>query len=282
VLRPHPEPRLFQVVDLPLAVPAKLGVHDLVVQFQYRVEQHLRARRAAGQVDVHRHDVVDALHDRVIVEHAAAGGANTHRDDPFGVGHLVVDLPEHRRHLLADPARHDHQVRLPRGVPRDFHPEPGQVVFRPAGHHQLHGAAGQPEGGGPALRMSTPVVYDACVLYGNELRDLLIRIAISGMVRAHWTDEILDETFGNLVANRSDLSPERLMVTRERMNVAVPGALVSGYEILVETLKLPDPGDRHVLAAAIAAGGSGHSDQQPGRFPCRDTRTAWNRGEDSG
>lgn len=74
------------------------------------------------------------------------------------------------------------------------------------------------------------------------------------MVRAHWTDEILDETFGNLVANRPGLSPERLMVTRERMNVAVPGALVSGYEILVETLKLPDPGDRHVLAAAIAAG----------------------------
>jgi hypothetical protein len=38
--------------------------------------------------------------------------------------------------------------------------------------------------------MSIPVLYDACVLYGNEVRDLLIRIAISGMVRAHWTDEI--------------------------------------------------------------------------------------------
>jgi hypothetical protein len=30
--------------------------------------------------------------------------------------------------------------------------------------------------------MSIPVLYDACVLYGNEVRDLLIRIAISGMV----------------------------------------------------------------------------------------------------
>jgi hypothetical protein len=100
--------------------------------------------------------------------------------------------------------------------------------------------------------MSIPVLYDANVLYGNEVRDLLIRIAISGMVRAHWTDEILDETFGHLVANRPDLSPERLMVTRERMmNAAVPGALISGYETLVEALKLPDPDDRHVLAAAI-------------------------------
>jgi hypothetical protein len=51
-------------------------------------------------------------------------------------------------------------------------------------------------------------------------------------VRAHWTDEILDEAFGNLVANRPDLSPERLTVTRERMNTALPGALVSGYEPL--------------------------------------------------
>lgn len=102
--------------------------------------------------------------------------------------------------------------------------------------------------------MSIPVLYDACVLYGNEVRDLLIRIAISGMVRAHWTDEILDEAFGNLTANRPDLSPERLAVTRERMNTAVPGALVSGYEALTGELKLPDPDDRHVLAAAIAAG----------------------------
>ena len=44
--------------------------------------------------------------------------------------------------------------------------------------------------------MSIPVLYDACVLYGNEVRDLLLRIAISGLVRAHWTDEILDEAFG--------------------------------------------------------------------------------------
>lgn len=102
--------------------------------------------------------------------------------------------------------------------------------------------------------MSIPVLYDACVLYGNEVRDLLIRIAIAGLVRAHWTDEILDEAFGNLVVNRPDLSPERLTVTRERMNTALPGALVSGYESLTEALKLPDPDDRHVLAAAIAAG----------------------------
>jgi hypothetical protein len=29
--------------------------------------------------------------------------------------------------------------------------------------------------------MSIPVLYDACILYGNEVRDLLMRIAISGL-----------------------------------------------------------------------------------------------------
>jgi hypothetical protein len=38
------------------------------------------------------------------------------------------------------------------------------------------------------------------------------------------------------------------------MNRAVRDCLVSGYEPLIEGLKLPDPGDRHVLAAAIKSG----------------------------
>jgi len=37
------------------------------------------------------------------------------------------------------------------------------------------------------------------------------------------------------------------------MEEALPGASVTGYEKLVGDLSLPDPGDRHVLAAAIQA-----------------------------
>jgi len=39
------------------------------------------------------------------------------------------------------------------------------------------------------------VIYDACVLYPAPLRDLLLRIALTGVVRARWSDEILDECF---------------------------------------------------------------------------------------
>jgi len=38
------------------------------------------------------------------------------------------------------------------------------------------------------------------------------------------------------------------------MDAHVMDSLVTGYERLIETLDLPDPDDRHVLAAAIAGG----------------------------
>lgn len=41
--------------------------------------------------------------------------------------------------------------------------------------------------------MAFIVVYDANVLVGNTQRDLLVRIAQSGLVQAKWTDRILDE-----------------------------------------------------------------------------------------
>lgn len=102
--------------------------------------------------------------------------------------------------------------------------------------------------------MTFTVVYDANVLYPNTLRDLLIRIAQSGAVQAKWTNAILDEMAAALRRNRPDIPTEKVQRLRELMNRAVRDCLVSGYEPLIEGLKLPDPDDRHVLAAAIKAG----------------------------
>jgi hypothetical protein len=96
-------------------------------------------------------------------------------------------------------------------------------------------------------------LFDANVLYPSVLRDLLIRIAQTRLIRARWTDLILDEVFRNLVANRPDLSQVALERTRTLMVRAVPDCLVTGYESMIDTLRLPDPDDRHVLAAAIKA-----------------------------
>ncbi len=102
--------------------------------------------------------------------------------------------------------------------------------------------------------MAFSVIYDACVLYPAPLRDLLVRLARTGLVRAQWSDQILDECFRNILANRPDLRPESLERTRALMNAAVPDSLVRGHEGLIDGLNLPDPDDRHVLAAAIRAG----------------------------
>jgi predicted nucleic acid-binding protein len=102
--------------------------------------------------------------------------------------------------------------------------------------------------------MAFVVVYDACVLYPAPLRDLLIRLAAKRLVRARWTEQILDECFRNIIANRPELPPAALQRTRELMNRALPDAVITGYENLIDGLALPDPNDRHVLAAAIRCG----------------------------
>ncbi|MGH7750290.1 MAG: PIN domain-containing protein, partial [Candidatus Dormibacteria bacterium] len=101
--------------------------------------------------------------------------------------------------------------------------------------------------------MTFVVVYDACVLYPNLLRDLLIRVAQAGLVQAKWTNEILEETFRNLKEDRPDLDPAMLDRTRELMGRAIRDVLITGYEPLIPMLELPDANDRHVLAAAIKA-----------------------------
>src|ERR687884_2191173 len=61
--------------------PAHVGLAlDLVLELDDRVHQRLRPRRAAGDVDVDRHELVGALDDGVVVEHAGARRADAHRD----------------------------------------------------------------------------------------------------------------------------------------------------------------------------------------------------------
>lgn len=94
-------------------------------------------------------------------------------------------------------------------------------------------------------------LYDACVLHPAPLRDLLMHLAICGLYRAKWTQRIEQEWMRSVMARRPDLPGEWLERTRDRMNTHLPNAMVSGYESLEASLNLPDPDDRHVLAAAI-------------------------------
>ena len=97
------------------------------------------------------------------------------------------------------------------------------------------------------------VLYDANLLYPFHLRNLLVQLGVNGIVSSRWTDAIHDEWIRNLVAAGS-ATRERLLRTRDIMKRALPDADVRNYEHRIATLTLPDPGDRHVLAAAIESG----------------------------
>ncbi|MER6628986.1 hypothetical protein ABT301_12175 [Streptomyces sp. NPDC000987] len=72
------------------------------------------------------------------------------------------------------------------------------------------------------------------------------------MVQAKWSDQILDAMVRALHEQRgTDL--DKLARLRKLMNGSIRDVRVTGYEPLIEGLKLPGPGDRHVLAAAVKA-----------------------------
>jgi predicted nucleic acid-binding protein len=98
-------------------------------------------------------------------------------------------------------------------------------------------------------------VLDANTLYPAPLRDLLLSLAVDGLYHARWTARIHEEWLRNLARNRPELEVQ-LGALVELMNRSVPDCLVENYEGLIAGLVLPDPDDRHVLAAAIA----GHAD----------------------
>ena len=96
------------------------------------------------------------------------------------------------------------------------------------------------------------VIYDACVLYPAPLRDSLMRLALTDLFKARWTDHIHDEWINALLKN-DKFNRADLVKIRDLMDANVRDAKVVGYELLIDAIQLPDPNDRHVLAAAIKA-----------------------------
>jgi predicted nucleic acid-binding protein len=94
------------------------------------------------------------------------------------------------------------------------------------------------------------VVFDACVLYPAPLRDTLMRLASKNLFKAYWTDQIHDEWINALLRDGKH-TRANLEKVRELMDRYAPDAKVTGYQSLIPGLELPDPDDRHVLAAAI-------------------------------
>lgn len=103
------------------------------------------------------------------------------------------------------------------------------------------------------------VVTDACVLVPPLVRNLLLSFAEAHLYRVRWSSRILDEFERGFMRDvlryrEGDLNAAARRA-RDAMEVTFPEALIEGHEHLEAALNgLPDPDDRHVVAAALHAG----------------------------
>jgi hypothetical protein len=94
-------------------------------------------------------------------------------------------------------------------------------------------------------------LLDSNVLYPAPVRDILLQLAVADLFRAKWTAEIHREWTESLLRKEPHRDRTALERTRRLMDDKIRDCLVTGYEALVARIELPDPDDRHVLAAAI-------------------------------
>jgi predicted nucleic acid-binding protein len=94
---------------------------------------------------------------------------------------------------------------------------------------------------------------DASVLYPVSLRNLLMTLTFNGLFQARWSADVHEEWIRSVRRDRPDIPLDRLQSVRAAMDRHSEDCLVTGYRPLIGAIILPDPDDRHVLAAAIVA-----------------------------
>lgn len=94
-------------------------------------------------------------------------------------------------------------------------------------------------------------LLDTNILFPAGMRDILLYLGDEELINPRWSADIGHELKRTFHRNRPDIAHEWVDNLWNDMNLFFPDALVSGYAGLVANLALPDPDDRHVLAAAI-------------------------------
>ena len=103
-------------------------------------------------------------------------------------------------------------------------------------------------------RESIVSFLDANVLYPNLMRDILLEAAKLRLFNFRWSHNIRQELLRAYRRQNSDRKSRRFeQHTLRLMDLYFRRLMISGYEYLLPDIHLPDPDDRHVLAAAIHA-----------------------------
>jgi predicted nucleic acid-binding protein len=100
------------------------------------------------------------------------------------------------------------------------------------------------------MRADYRVLLDACVLIPMPLADTLLRMAEEPrLYLPRWSQLIMNEVTRNLIA-KWGMPADKAHRREAEIRRHFPEAWVEGFEPMVE-LMTNDPGDRHVLAAAV-------------------------------
>lgn len=101
--------------------------------------------------------------------------------------------------------------------------------------------------------MAYVALLDASVLHPWVVCELLLRLAERGLFRPAWSEAILDELVQSLI-DRKPEQADRFRRRREHMEAAFAEAMTRHPERFAEFVPLVvDEGDRHVVAAGLAA-----------------------------
>ena len=97
---------------------------------------------------------------------------------------------------------------------------------------------------------------DACSLAGALKRNLLLTLAEGDFYRLRWSAPVLDETqraIQRILAGKGDgEASAKALKARTRMEAAFEEAMVRDFDAFLPACTgLPDPGDAHVVAAAL-------------------------------
>jgi predicted nucleic acid-binding protein len=94
-------------------------------------------------------------------------------------------------------------------------------------------------------------VLDTNTIYPLEVRDFLFWLAYYELYSPKWSGHIFNEWID--VMKRKGIAEQEIIRRVNKANLAFPDAMVLKYSHIIDRLCLPDPKDRHVLAAAIAS-----------------------------
>lgn len=92
-------------------------------------------------------------------------------------------------------------------------------------------------------------VLDTNIIYPIDVRDLLIWFASFDLFKPKWSKHIFEEWAD--IMRRKEIPADEIKKRITKAQKAFPDALVENYKPLIDSFKLPDEKDRHLLAVAI-------------------------------